>query len=126
MGICVGMQVLFEKSQEGNSSGLGLIKGKVRKIQAKKLPHMDWNSIKSKPSILLENIDIDRGFYFLRSFECIPDKNEETITIVSDFEHNQINALVIKGSIIGIQFHPEKSHKNGIELFKNFCSKFPN
>lgn len=119
MGVCVGMQVLFNNSEEGESLGLGLINGRVKKINATRLPHMGWNSIEPQENDLLKNVDCNKGFYFLHSYECIPEEN--VISIKTQLEHNLINAMVIKNSIVGIQFHPEKSHRNGIELFKNFC-----
>lgn len=127
MGICVGMQIMAESSEEGNEKGLGWIRGKVKKIEEHyltdkpKLPHMGWNSIKIvKPNHIVQDINTKKGFYFLHSFFMSPD-NEEDILVKVDYG-NELTCVVRKENIIGIQFHPEKSHDNGVQLFKNFAS----
>jgi glutamine amidotransferase len=125
IGICVGMQVLANSSEEGNLPGLGYIKGHVKRLdeskldQKPKLPHMGWNSIiKNKETVLFENIEPEVGFYFLHSyyFEC-----ENNFDILSTTEYGETFAsAVCHENVYGIQFHPEKSHQNGITLLKNF------
>lgn len=126
IGICVGMQILAESSEEGTLKGLGYIKGKVKKIDANslhhkpKLPHLGWNTITvNKEHFLLNNIDPDFGFYFLHSFyfEC-EDPNDilTTTTYGKPFA-----SAVVHDNVYGIQFHPEKSHQNGITLLHNFA-----
>ncbi len=125
IGICVGMQIMAESSQEGIEDGLGWIKGTVKQIDATtldrkpRLPHMGWNSIVlEKDSDVLANVDPERGFYFLHSYYL---ETKEPQNVVATVNYgSRINCVVIKNNIIGIQFHPEKSHKNGIEVFKNF------
>lgn len=127
MGICVGMQILAESSEEGKLPGLGYIKGKVRKMDASllnqkpKLPHLGWNSIEiTRQSALLKNIDSELGFYFLHSyyFEC---QNQEDILTTTTYGKSFASA-VNYDNVFGIQFHPEKSHHNGINLLHNFAT----
>lgn len=127
IGICVGMQILAESSEEGKLSGLGYIKGKVRKMDASllnqkpKLPHLGWNSIEiARQSALLKNIDSELGFYFLHSyyFEC---ENQEDILTTTTYGKSFASAIN-HDNVYGIQFHPEKSHHNGINLLHNFAT----
>lgn len=118
MGICVGMQVLFEKSDEGTKSGFGWINGNVIKLSNPKTPHMGWNSLTKVDHRITKGIDFEEGFYFLHSYKCIPSE-KNVISIFSDYDE-AISAIVIKDNIIGIQFHPEKSHSNGVQIFRNF------
>ena len=127
IGICVGMQILAESSEEGKLPGLGYIKGKVRKMDASllnqkpKLPHLGWNSIEiARQSTLLKNIDSELGFYFLHSyyFEC---ENQEDILTTTTYGKSFASAIN-HDNIYGIQFHPEKSHHNGINLLHNFAT----
>lgn len=126
MGICVGMQILAESSEEGTCKGLGYIKGKVKKIdssmlkQKPKLPHLGWNSIEIiKENKLLQNIDPVFGFYFLHSFyfECY-DSND---VLATTFYGSTFASAVQRENVFGIQFHPEKSHRNGVNLLHNFA-----
>lgn len=125
LGICVGMQILAKKSEEGTLPGLGWIDGEVKKIDISKfthkphLPHMGWNSI--KPIVdhpVLRNIDLNTGFYFLHSyyFSCTHPENILCTTEYGDV----LSTGVYSNNIYGMQFHPEKSHSNGIQLLKNF------
>lgn len=127
IGICVGMQILAESSEEGKLNGLGYIKGKVIKMDASlltqkpKLPHLGWNSIEiARQSTLLKNIDSELGFYFLHSyyFEC---ENEEDILTTTTYGKSFASAIN-HDNVYGIQFHPEKSHHNGINLLHNFAT----
>lgn len=125
MGVCVGMQVLGKSSEEGNSEGFGWIDGIVKKIDDTKLerkphlPHMGWNTVNPvRDSRLFDNIDLKKGFYFLHSyyFECVNSND-----VLAETHYGQSYASAINHqNIYGFQFHPEKSHQNGMELFKNF------
>lgn len=126
IGICVGMQILAESSEEGTLRGLGYIKGKVKKIDIAslkhkpKLPHLGWNTIAiNKENVLLNNIDPDLGFYFLHSyyFEC---EDENDILTTTSYG-KEFASSVVHENVYGIQFHPEKSHQNGITLLHNFA-----
>jgi glutamine amidotransferase len=126
MGICVGMQILAESSEEGTCKGLGYIKGKVKKLDSSllihkpKLPHLGWNSIEIiKVNKLLQNVDPKFGFYFLHSFyfEC---QDQNDVSATTQYGCTFASAIN-KENIFGIQFHPEKSHRNGLELLHNFA-----
>ena len=122
MGICLGMQLLFEKSYEyGEHAGLGLLKGQVvgmsgRLPEGLKIPHMGWNSLKlTKPAKLLKNGSF---VYFVHSFYA--ENCEDSIAAVTDYGI-PITAAVEKGNVFGCQFHPEKSGNVGLEILKRFC-----
>jgi len=126
MGICVGMQILAESSEEGELAGLGWIPGRVRKIDASllssspKLPHMGWNSVQPKGNArLFEGVDIERGFYFLHSYYFdAKDANDVSATAQYGME---MPCAVARANVFGMQFHPEKSHSNGMAVFRNFA-----
>ena len=125
LGICVGMQLLADRSDEGALGGLGWIAGEVVKINKTTipgppyLPHMGWNNISSCLSDpLLDGIDKSRGFYFLHSYYF---RAKQDGNVVATVEYGlQLPCIVRKGNIVGAQFHPEKSHSNGIRFIKNF------
>ena len=126
LGICVGMQILSKGSDEGKLNGLGWIDGTVRKFDVLKikekpfLPHMGWNSI--NPLIdhpLFEGIDKDLGFYFVHSYYF--ETENPSNTLCNTFYGESFSSAVYKGQIFGVQFHPEKSHSNGIKLLSNFA-----
>lgn len=126
MGICVGMQMLAKSSDEGKLPGLGWIDGNVKLFDASlipyktRLPHMGWNSIHPvKENILMKGFDDESRFYFLHSyyFEC----NEPQNVICTTNYGITYSSVVNKNNIYGIQFHPEKSHSNGIQLLNNFA-----
>ncbi len=126
LGICVGMQILSKNSEEGVLDGLGWINGTVKKfnhqVDGKKyqLPHMGWNNVKSsKNNFLLQGVEDELGFYFLHSyyFYCM-DEND----ILAETEYGiEFTSSVHHDNIFGTQFHPEKSHSNGVQLLKNFA-----
>jgi imidazole glycerol-phosphate synthase subunit HisH len=129
LGICVGFQVIFSEGYEfKNSKGLGWIKGKCQKInniknKDLKLPHTGWNEVQfPNKSKLFKNIEEDKNFYFVHSF-CINsvaiDKN---ILLSYSFYGDNFVSSVQKENIYGVQFHPEKSQKNGLQLLKNFTN----
>lgn len=127
MGICVGMQILADSSEEGTCKGLSYIKGKVKKInsnlilQKPKLPHLGWNSIEVlKNNELLKDIDPVFGFYFLHTyyFEC---EDQNNILATTNYGATFASA-VNRENVFGIQFHPEKSHHNGVKLLHNFAN----
>lgn len=126
LGICVGLQVMGFGSEEGELPGLGWIPGKVKKFDESridikpKLPHMGWNVINDvRNHPLFKGIDSDFGFYFVHSFyfEC---EREENILATSNYG-DEFTSSIYTDHIIGTQFHPEKSHGNGVQLLKNFA-----
>lgn len=119
IGICVGMHVLFEKSEEGKEAGLELINGKVKKFKNinLKLPHMGWNSVVGEA--FYENCN-KMKFYFAHSYyvECEANK-----IIAYSFYGKNFPSIIQSGNILGIQFHPEKSHVNGMELLRSIIQE---
>jgi glutamine amidotransferase len=127
LGICVGMQILGNSSEEGSRTGLGWIKGKVKRFDTTlipfhtKLPHMGWNTITPvKKCYLLNSFNENDRFYFLHSyyFEC---EDQTDVAAETDFGNKFSSAINYK-NIYGIQFHPEKSHSNGVRLLNNFSN----
>ncbi|WP_047417873.1 imidazole glycerol phosphate synthase subunit HisH [Cellulophaga sp. Hel_I_12] len=127
IGICVGMQILANKSEEGELPGLGYIDGEVKKFDSTKftqkpyLPHLGWNTINpTNAHKIFENIDFQTGFYFLHSyyFSC---KNSDDILSRTNYGED-FSSAIYNENVFGMQFHPEKSHSNGIQLFKNFAN----
>lgn len=125
LGICVGMHLLAEGSEEGERPGLGWIKGRVRKIDASSLkgppllPHMGWNTVSARPgAALFEGVDQAHGFYFLHSYYFDAARPEDVSAYV-DYG-SALPCGVEHGNVFGMQFHPEKSHSNGIRLLRNF------
>jgi glutamine amidotransferase len=118
LGICLGMQLLCEKSEEGNVNCLGIIPCVVKKFEGKmKIPHMGWNSVDIKSeSKLMNGISSGSYFYFAHSY-YLP-LNQYTKATVE--YPDEISAVVEKENYFGVQFHPEKSGENGIRLIKNF------
>jgi len=124
LGICLGMQLLFDYSlEDGRNRGLGILKGSVRKIPpGVKIPHMGWNQveIKMKESRIFSGIKDGEYFYFVHSYHAVPD---DPSIISSTTEYGtDLSASVEKDNIFGFQFHPEKSSTRGQVLVKNFIS----
>jgi glutamine amidotransferase len=126
LGICVGMQILATNGEEfGNFKGLGAIDGTVEKIKNENLPlpHIGWNNVNlKKKSKLFKNIHNNSDFYFVNSFafNC-KNKNDILSTTVYAYPTEFVSAIE-KENIMGVQFHPEKSQHEGIQLIKNFIS----
>ena len=124
LGICIGMQLLATKGNEGqrNNTGLDWISGEVKKIvvdQKFKIPHMGWNSLKfNKSHPLFKNTNINDHFYFVHSYEFKAFSEDE---VIATTEHSkEIVAAIAKDNIVGLQFHPEKSQHQGLNIIKNF------
>lgn len=124
-GICLGMQLLFESSQEfGNNKGLGLIKGSVKafdktRFQEKlKVPHMGWNRVFTKEHPLFYALDENHYLYFVHSYHVECEDNRDAIG-TTGYGYEFVSAVAHQ-NILGIQPHPEKSHKNGLKILENF------
>lgn len=127
LGICLGMQLLFESSNEfGTHEGLGLIKGHVRSFdttrfkQPLKVPHMGWNRIFTKEHPLFANLDEAHYLYFVHSYHVVC-ANEADSIAQSEYGY-RFSSAVARDNVMGIQPHPEKSHKNGLAILKNFIN----
>jgi glutamine amidotransferase len=132
LGICLGMQMLLEESDEfGITKGLGLISGKVQKLKLgegskEKLPHVSWNGIKEPrfgrwSNSLLESTEINTDVYFVHSFVAVP-SNSENILAFANYGNADFCAAVNKDNVTGVQFHPEKSGKQGLKMLNQFLS----
>ena len=128
LGICLGMEMLFNKSEEGTIEGLKMLDGEVMMLpkQRVKIPHMGWNNIEiiNKKSKLLENIENSSWVYFVHSYHVSP-KNRSIVAANSKYGIS-ISALIEKDNLFGTQFHPEKSGIVGSTMIKNFlkvCAK---
>jgi len=126
LGICLGMEMFFEKSEEGTEQGLGVIDGEVIVLpNTMKVPHMGWNNLEIKTqSRLLEGIENGAWVYFVHSYRAKPKSND---VIVADSDYGiKVPAVIEKANFFGTQFHPEKSGKIGSLMIKNFlreCKK---
>jgi len=120
LGVCLGMQLLFQQSEEGLGSGLGLFEGRVVKLPNDvKAPHMGWNTLKVyRPTDLLDGIDKEDYFYFVHSYYASP-TNRDVIVAETDYGLS-FTSVAAKGNIYGTQFHPEKSGKPGERMLRNF------
>ncbi|MGD9494017.1 MAG: imidazole glycerol phosphate synthase subunit HisH [Bacteroidales bacterium] len=124
LGICLGMQLMAAKSEEGNTSGLGWFDAEVVRFNISdtlkfKIPHTGWNQIIiEKESPLMKNIESLSSFYFVHSYHWKTEIKSDILT-TTDYEYRFVSA-VEKGNIFGVQFHPEKSHDVGELLFRNF------
>ncbi|XZE67940.1 imidazole glycerol phosphate synthase subunit HisH [Leptospira interrogans serovar Hardjo] len=127
LGVCVGMQILALSSEEGIKSGLGWIRGRVKKFNFDRsdsfltIPQIGWNEVSSiREKILLLNLEKNPRFYFLHSYymECEEDND---VIAMADYG-GDFACAVNRDNIFGTQFHPEKSHHNGVALLRNFAS----
>ena len=119
LGVCLGMQLLFEWSEEGGVEGLGLLPGKVRRIGAGvKVPHMGWNEVEwVRDHPVFAGITSGTRFYFVHSYAC----DAEAGDVVGDSDHGgRFAAVVARGAIVATQFHPEKSGAPGLEIYRAF------
>lgn len=126
LGVCVGMQILADSSEEGSRPGLGWIKGQVRRFDERtprstvRLPHMGWNDIKpTNAPEMFTGLEEDARFYFLHSYylDCASDDH-----VLATSEHGiTFGCAVRSNNVYGVQFHPEKSHHYGARLLKNFA-----
>jgi glutamine amidotransferase len=123
LGICLGMQLLTDSSEEGVLPGLGYIRGKTVRFSAEeglKIPHMGWNVLQMKnPSALTKNMEGEQRFYFVHSF-CVHCEDERNIVAQTPYG-GLFDSIIQNENIYGTQFHPEKSHRFGMNLLKNFA-----
>jgi len=129
MGICLGMQLLCNFSEEGNDKGLAIVDADVvkfnfEKSQKLKVPHMGWSNVEiaKSNSLITKGLTEDARFYFVHSY-YVKCNNESDILTRSLYGDSFISSFE-KNNIVGVQFHPEKSHKYGITLFRNFIENF--
>jgi glutamine amidotransferase len=126
LGVCLGMQLLGLGSEEGEREGLGLLPIRCRRFRPPdgsrlKVPHMGWNTIIARRSSpLLAGLGEESRFYFVHSFHCVCEHDEDVLAVSPYGE--EFVSVVERGAIRGVQFHPEKSHRYGMVLLRNFAS----
>jgi glutamine amidotransferase len=126
LGVCLGMQALFEHSEEGNITGLGIFPGKVVRFQRPpefKIPHMGWNTVRfvQPNSPLAANLAPDgENFYFVHSFHCVP--VERSLVLAECGYGGEFCCAIARGRVFATQFHPEKSQAKGLQVYRNFTS----
>jgi len=121
LGICLGQQLLFERSDEHEgAAGLGLLGGSVTALRAPKLPHIGWNRVTfARESVLTAGLGEAAAFYHVHSFACRPSDDGD---VVGRGEYGEAFASIVeRGTVYGVQFHPEKSSKDGLALLANFA-----
>lgn len=125
LGVCLGLQALFEYSEEGDTAGLGIFPGKVvrfRRPPTCKIPHMGWNTVKFvRTGTPLQDGLKDEGesFYFVHSFHCVP-ADPALVLATCDYE-GEFTAAIGRGRVFATQFHPEKSQAKGLRIYRNFA-----
>ncbi|MBN2228647.1 MAG: imidazole glycerol phosphate synthase subunit HisH [Candidatus Thorarchaeota archaeon] len=120
LGICLGMQILFENSEEGVGEGLGALKGRVVRFSPEvKVPHMGWNTLDIiKQTQMTDGISDSDYFYFVHSYYATGLAGSH---IVARTDYSvKFPSMIVKDSLVGVQFHPEKSSKNGVRVLQNF------
>lgn len=136
LGICIGLQMLFEHSEEGDAAGLGLLKGNVRRFLAAdmhdaqgvklKVPHMGWNQVYQNTASahpLWNGIADGERFYYVHSYYVVPE--ESALEAGYSLYPNHFTSAIARGNLFAVQFHPEKSAMAGLQLLKNFVSWNP-
>ena len=125
LGICLGLQLLFESSDEGKVPGLGILKGKIKKIPDvvnQRIPHMGWcQLLPTKPNTLLEQDELNNWVYFVHSYHAIPDDNN-VIAAKVNYGSEKLTAMIEDDNLLACQFHPEKSGKTGEKLLRRWLS----
>lgn len=126
LGICLGLQMLFEKSYEGGEwPGLGILPGEVVRFPPSpdiKVPHMGWNTVdRTGPIPLLDSIPVDASFYFVHSYYVVP--TDPAVIATRTSYGVTFTSMVARGNMFATQFHPEKSQKVGLQLLSNFAKR---
>jgi glutamine amidotransferase len=123
LGICLGMQLLFESSSEHEgATGLGILPGTVTPLQSPRLPHIGWNLVTfERDSVLTEGIGRQAAFYHVHSFACRPADPDDVVG-TSEYGERFVS-VVERGNVMATQFHPEKSSRDGLRLLSNFAAR---
>ena len=125
LGICLGLQLLFESSDEGKVKGIGLVKGKIKKIpniSNQRIPHMGWcELLPTKTNTLLDLDELNNWVYFVHSYHAIPD-DLNIIAAQVNYGSEKLTAMIENDNLLACQFHPEKSGKTGEKLLRRWLS----
>ena len=119
LGICLGMQLLFDRSEESSGAGLSVLSGEVRRLKIGRIPQMGWNNVEWVEDELFDCVPETSQFYFANSYVCHP---AEDIGIATTDYGERFASAVRDDAIVGVQFHPEKSGSPGLKLLSNFIS----
>lgn len=120
LGICLGMQILFEESEEGGGPGLGVVPGAVTRLAAARLPQIGWNALEDAEDPLIAQAGL-REAYYANSFACRP-RDPGVVTAWSTHGDDRFPAAIRAGSVVGVQFHPEKSSAPGVAFVRAFIA----
>ena len=122
MGVCLGLQLLLEESDEGDERGLGVLEGRVEKLpEGQKVPHMGWNSVRfTTDHPVFKGVSQNSYFYFVHSYIAVP-KASSIIAGHTEYGRDFCSAVAFD-NVVAVQFHPEKSGENGLNIYKNFVS----
>ena len=122
LGICLGMQLFFDGSDEGEGEGIGFIPGRVRRLEAPVVPHMGWNDVEDRGDPLFAREAHGMAGYYAHSYQCDP-MDPAAVIAWTEYAGTRIAAAVRKGNAWGVQFHPEKSSRPGLRLVANFLEE---
>ncbi|HUP88840.1 MAG TPA: imidazole glycerol phosphate synthase subunit HisH, partial [Longimicrobiales bacterium] len=120
LGICLGMQLLFETSDEGEGAGVAAMRGRVRKLNTRRIPHMGWNDVTPEGDALFAGMDPFLAYY-ANSYVAEP-TDESTVIAWTEYENERFPAAVRRDRTWGVQFHPEKSEQAGLTVLRNFLA----
>ena len=121
LGICLGMQLLFDGSDKGSGAGLGIIPGWVTKLSARRVPQIGWNALESADDPLLDRAPLEMAYY-ANGFACRP-TDDSCVRAWSTHEADRFPAVVRRGNVVGVQFHPEKSSASGVAFLRAFLEE---
>ncbi|HEV8410215.1 MAG TPA: imidazole glycerol phosphate synthase subunit HisH [Gemmatimonadaceae bacterium] len=124
LGVCLGMQLLFDSSDEGPGAGLGVFPGSVTRLRTVRTPHIGWNSIDDANDALFDGAGLATAYY-ANSFACRP-RDESVVTAWSTHDGDRFAAAVRAGHTVGVQFHPEKSSAPGLAFINEYLTRLPN
>ena len=126
LGVCLGMQALFERSEEGDIEGLGIFPGEVKRFRLPpefKVPHMGWNTVRFcqlESPLRADLADEGESFYFVHSFHCVP---ADSALVLAEADYGgAFTAAIARGNCFATQFHPEKSQAKGLQIYRNFAA----
>ena len=126
LGVCLGMQALFERSEEGDIEGLGILPGEVKRFRLPpefKVPHMGWNTVRFcqlESPLRADLADEGESFYFVHSFHCVP---ADSALVLAEADYGgAFTAAIARGNCFATQFHPEKSQAKGLQIYRNFAA----
>jgi glutamine amidotransferase len=121
LGVCLGMQLLFESSEEGAGQGLGVLRGQVRRFRVRRVPQIGWNHLEDRRDPLFDASTLDCA-YFANSYVCAPE-DPASVTAWAEHQGERFPAAVRAGHVVGVQFHPEKSSRAGLALVRAFLDE---